>query len=307
MAEARAPRVSIGLPVFDGERYLERAAESLLAQTYQDFELIVVDNASSDGTEAIGRALAARDPRVRYVRNETNIGAAPNFNRAFELSRGEYFKWAAHDDLCAPELIERCVSALDTDPDVVLAYPRTRIIDADDEPKEDYPSIEGVQSDDPVERFRTLVGMGHKRFEIFGLIRREALRRAGPMGSYASGDCVLVVRLALQGRFTELPEFLLLAREHPEQSMQMVLDFYAYTVWFDPRRRGKLIFPRFRVLGEHLRSIARSRLGLGRRLRCLRTMIDWVWNARFWLRGELKTGALHLLGRDPRAAGRGAP
>ena len=115
------PRVTIGLPVYNGQNYLVETLESLLAQTYTDFELVISDNASTDRTEAICRQYAAGDARIRYYRNDENIGASANYNRAFELGRGEYFKWAAHDDLLAPTYLERCVEVLDANPDVVLA------------------------------------------------------------------------------------------------------------------------------------------------------------------------------------------
>src|SRR5579871_3942080 len=114
-------RVSIGLPVHNGERYLREAIDSLLAQTYRDFELIISDNGSTDGTEAICRAYAAADPRIRYYREEQNRGCAWNWNRVFALARGEIFKWAAHDDVCAPRLVERCLEALDRCPEAVLS------------------------------------------------------------------------------------------------------------------------------------------------------------------------------------------
>src|ERR1051326_2036095 len=107
------PRVSIGLPVYNGQQFLEEAINSLLAQTYSDFELIISDNASTDATEQICRAHAAADPRIRYYRNDKNRGPVWNLNRVFELARGELFKWAAHDDVCAPTLVERCVEVLE--------------------------------------------------------------------------------------------------------------------------------------------------------------------------------------------------
>ncbi len=88
-----APRVSIGLPVFNGERYLARAIDSILAQDFRDLELVVCDNASTDRTAEICAAYARRDPRVRYHRNPRNLGAGPNYDRCFHLARGEYFKW----------------------------------------------------------------------------------------------------------------------------------------------------------------------------------------------------------------------
>ena len=117
------PRVSVGMRVYNGERFLRPAIESVLAQTDTDFELIISDNASTDATSEICRAYAARDPRIRYVRNATNIGAVRNFNRAFQLSTAEYYKLANADDVCAPTLMERCAAVLDTHPAVGGASP----------------------------------------------------------------------------------------------------------------------------------------------------------------------------------------
>jgi glycosyltransferase involved in cell wall biosynthesis len=92
------PRVSIGLPVYNGQNYLRCALDSILQQDYTDFELIISDTASADASPGICQELARKDGRVRYYRNETNIGARGNYNRVFELARGEFFKWASHDD-----------------------------------------------------------------------------------------------------------------------------------------------------------------------------------------------------------------
>ena len=108
-----SPRLSIGLPVYNGERYLAEAFDCFLAQTFQDFEIIVCDNASTDHTAEICRSYAERDPRIRYYRNGKNLGAIPNFNRVFELSRSPLFKWAAHDDLYHPRYMETCIRILD--------------------------------------------------------------------------------------------------------------------------------------------------------------------------------------------------
>lgn len=147
------PRVTIGLPVYNGRNYLAQTMESLLAQTYTDFELVICDNASTDDTEAICRAFAARDERVRYFRNEENIGASANYNRVFELGRGMYFKWAAHDDLLAPAYLERCVEVLDQNPDVVLAYTQAKAIDGKGGIVKVYPGKHHFNSSDPRERF----------------------------------------------------------------------------------------------------------------------------------------------------------
>lgn len=122
-------RVSIGMPVYNGENFIEAALRSILAQTCREFELVVSDNASTDRTEDICRAYASLYPRIRYYRGDHNIGPARNANRTFLLSSGPYFKLAAHDDVLAPDFIEKCAGVLDRDPGVVLAYPLTMWID----------------------------------------------------------------------------------------------------------------------------------------------------------------------------------
>ena len=125
------PLVSIGLPVYNGERYLEQAIDTILAQTFQSWELIVSDNASNDRTEEICRGYMAREPRIRYHRQERNIGIARNFNAVIDMARADYFKWHAHDDLCAPTLVERCVEALEANPTASAAFTKTVRIDAE--------------------------------------------------------------------------------------------------------------------------------------------------------------------------------
>jgi glycosyltransferase involved in cell wall biosynthesis len=123
------PYVSIGLPVYNGENFLHEAITSILAQTFQDFELIISDNASTDKTEEICRAFTDQDERIKYSRNRENIGVEKNFYRVFALSSGKYFKWAAHDDLCHPDFLQSCIDVLDRDFTTVLCYPRAVIID----------------------------------------------------------------------------------------------------------------------------------------------------------------------------------
>src|ERR1700726_3052082 len=123
------PLVSIGIPVFNAQRYLREALDSLIAQDYENIELVISENASTDGTAAICREYAARDPRVRYERAEMNQGAVWNFNRVYSLARGTYFMWAAFDDLRAPSYVRRCVERLEAQPSAVLCCTDVRLID----------------------------------------------------------------------------------------------------------------------------------------------------------------------------------
>jgi len=129
MRPPNVPKVSIGLPVYNGERYLREAIDSILAQTMDDFELIICDNASTDGTEVVCREYVDRDDRIRYYRNDDNLGASRNFNRTVELALASYFKWAAHDDALAANYLARCVEILDHEPTVVLSHSDAWIID----------------------------------------------------------------------------------------------------------------------------------------------------------------------------------
>ena len=123
------PKLSIGIPVFNGQEFLPELLDSLLGQTFKDFEILICDNTSSDRTPQICREYERHDSRIHYIRNARNLGAIANFNRVFELSTAPLFKWAAHDDLCAATFLARCVDALDADPSAALAYSRVAVID----------------------------------------------------------------------------------------------------------------------------------------------------------------------------------
>ena len=146
------------------------------SQSYADFELIISDNASTDSTSEICRGWAERDGRIRYFRNPSNIGAAPNYHHVFQMARADLFKWSAHDDMLDPGFLESCVAALDDDAGAVLAYTAARQVDGDGKPLGDIPRFSQVVSADPVERFREVVRRERLNLPIFGLVRSAALR-----------------------------------------------------------------------------------------------------------------------------------
>ncbi|MBD1855180.1 MULTISPECIES: glycosyltransferase family 2 protein [Leptolyngbya] len=220
--DSNLPTVSIGLPVFNGEDYLEAALESLLAQTYTNFEIVLCDNASSDRTAEICQTYAAKDARIRYYRNDHNIGAAENFDRVFQLSRGKYFKWAAHDDLCKPTFLERCVEVLDRDLSVVLCTSEAGRIDwagNEQPPKADSPRP--IDAWEVAERFEAIVLKTFWSYEIFGLIRSSALKKLNLRRSNYGSDRVILAELSLQGRLVHVPEMLFFRRFHLKQSTCM--------------------------------------------------------------------------------------
>jgi glycosyltransferase involved in cell wall biosynthesis len=282
----RTPTLGIGLPVYNGERYLRQALDSLLEQSFTDYELVILDNASNDSTAAIALEYAARDGRIRYHRNAENIGAARNFNLAFELTSGRYFKWAADDDLISPSFLERCICALEDDPQSVLAYAKSRIIDERGEPVGDYdPGFSTDAARAPV-RFASML-TEHKCFQIFGVIRRDALEQTRLIGLHAHGDGVLLAHLALLGRFVELPEFLFLSRRHPGHSSRMIGDYWSYAAWFDPANGRKRIFPHARMFGEYFRVVIGAPLSPPDRLAVFGELLRVLGQRWRLLRGDV--------------------
>ena len=148
------PTVSIAMPVYNGERYVAQAIESMLGQTFRDFEFVISDNASNDGTEALCRRYAATDSRIRYIRRTTNIGGPRNFDYAFSLCCGRYVKWTTADDFSDPHFLEQAVAVLERDPEIVLCYPRTQIVDADGRPVREYEDNLELDDASPRARFR---------------------------------------------------------------------------------------------------------------------------------------------------------
>lgn len=276
------PRVSIALPVYNGEAFLAQAIDSILAQSFADFELIVADNASTDATPVIAQSYAARDSRVRYDRSERNLGAAWNFNRAFAMSRGVYFKWHAADDLLEPTFLERCVAALDADPQVVLAFSRTRVVDASGTTVEHYHCP--LRSDDPQThiRFRDVAAIPHRCYEVFGLIRRAALEPTKLIDSFVGSDRVLLARLALVGRFADIPEALFISRRHAGQSVK--IKFRIRAAWFDSTKSNQVVLPQWQNLIELARQVAAVTLPPLERARCYTHLLYYVRTNKNWAR-----------------------
>lgn len=231
--------VSIGLPVRNGATFIAEAIESILAQTFPDFELIISDNASTDATPEICRSYAAADRRIRFFRQETNIGAAPNFNLVFHRSSGKYFKWAAHDDLIRPTYLARCVAALEADPDAVLCQPIVEIVDSAGE-REIYDhgafgTGRSRQSDRLAARLRA-----RRCTEVFGVIRRDALEGSALIADHVGADRTLLIELALRGRFLSVPEILFVNRDHPARFTRRHKTLHAQAAWYaaaGPQRR----------------------------------------------------------------------
>lgn len=287
------PCVSIGLPVFNGENYLRKTLNSLLEQTYSDFELIISDNASTDATPDICQQFASKDRRIRYIRNKINVGSALNFNRLVELSLGKYFKWAAHDDLCGKDFLKKCVGVLDRDPYTVLCYSRTKEIDKDGNVNKYYRSQPNLYSSKSSKRFYECICTPHPQIQVFGLIRMNTLKMTRLIGHYSSSDRILLGELSLRGRFYEIQDFLFYKRDHAKQHLRVYPTRHLRQEWYNPKRAGKITFPHWRLFLEHFISVNRVPLKFVERSLCY---IYLVW----WMRLHWKYLTVNLILKEPR-------
>lgn len=277
---SRDPRVSLGVPLYNAERYLEGCLDALLAQDYPDLEIVICDNASTDRTWEICQRYAARDPRIRLHRNPVNLGGPANYARVAALARGELFKWVAYDDLCAPQYVSSCVAALDAaGPRAILAYPRTVLIDgsgAEIAPYADNFDLRDHRRARRVARATRSLNLCHAHF---GVHRLEALRRTGLIRPYPGSDYTLLVELAALGEIHEVDRVLFRRRIHAGSTVQGKKAGLGGAVgWFHPGgRRGRA--PRLRMVGETVRALLTRDLPAPARLGCTVAFLR-VWSAR---------------------------
>ncbi|MCZ7663021.1 MAG: glycosyltransferase [Thermoleophilia bacterium] len=242
---ASKPRVTIGLPVRNGARFLDQALASLVSQTFTDFEIVVSDNASDDETQKIVLSYARSDPRIRYYRNERDVGAARNFNRTFHLARGEYFRWAAHDDIWHDEHLARCVEALDADPRVVLAYTKVRLIDEEGAVLDPCFDPFELTSPSAAARLHRLLWDLREPHMVFGLTRSRVFAQTRLLRADQGADRLLLAELALLGPWQQVDDVLFLNRR--TDSVRSERTRY----WWDPSSRGRLMLRTIRLFVNH--------------------------------------------------------
>jgi glycosyltransferase involved in cell wall biosynthesis len=283
-----APRISIGLPVYNGERYLRVAVDSILNQTLRDWELIICDNASIDGTEAICREYSERDPRVRYFRNPSNIGGSRNFCKVFELARARYFKWVAVDDYCAPGFLDQCKRVLDESPDTVVCTTKVSLIDQDGKIVRRYAERQDMPQARARDRMMARAEMDPMSNAVYGLMRAEVIMRTAVIGDYVGSDEVFLAEMSLYGRFAEVPEYLLFRRIHPgayswEVTPERFREFYAPS----KKTGSRFMYRAWCHLFGYLRAIGRAPLPIMERLGLLGYVLRMAWWQRAKLAGEV--------------------
>ncbi len=274
--------IGVGLPVYNGEEFLATAIDSVLAQTFPDFEVLISDNASTDRTEEICREYVARDSRVKYFRAPENRGIVWNYNEVFKLSSQKYFMWFSHDDVIAPTYLERCVKPCEEDPNVVLCFSNWGEIDSAGHLRFTQKSRVVMDSPDPVERFRAAIRLDHLCEPWCGVTRSDILRKTPLYGSFADYDRVMIAELGLYGRFVEIPEPLFFRREHEGRSIYMHPTRFERTGWLDRKLKGSIVFPHFREYREFWAALSRVNLPWRERMGC-----DWAllkWAATYWPR-----------------------
>jgi glycosyltransferase involved in cell wall biosynthesis len=307
------PHVTIGLPVFNGENYLSHAIESILAQTYEDFELIISDNASTDGTQQICREYAKRDSRISYHESKRNFGATWNFNRVFKLSSSEYFKWAAHDDVLAPEFLQKCLNILDNDPDVVLCHSKTGLIDERGTLVGNYDdmTLDKISSVKPQERFADMMSGRNSCWSIFGVMRAGALIKTPLHGDYIGADRNLLAEIGLMGKMYEIPEYLFFRRGHVKaytnryySKASVVRNYKAESGWWMGNKPKPLTnFPNWRICLEFFKSVNRVPLKWSEKCSCYDRIGKWImkegWRLMKWdLINAFKLWRIRLNGKN---------
>jgi glycosyltransferase involved in cell wall biosynthesis len=281
VAPARVPRVSIGLPVFNGEAFLREAIDSVLGQSFTDLELVISDNASTDATAEICREYVARDSRVRYHCNDRNMGAARNYGRAFALARGEYFKWLAADDRIAPDFLSRAVEILDCEASVAIALSRYTAIDERGQVLRTLDYDHEFRGSAPA-RIRKLFdhpqGTEHPHW---GLLRTSVARKTGLLRTFIGSDFFLSFELVLHGETVQMPDHLIHFRIHDgayskklrKENRRDGMQGEAEAKWLDPGNRGSLFLPHWNLVAQYFKAIAGSKHRISHRVAMLLSLV----------------------------------
>ncbi len=293
------PLISIGLPVYNGARYLAEAIDSILSQTFPNLELLICDNASTDGTPEIIARYAAKDPRIRTIRHATNIGGANNENFTVELARGKYFRLAAHDDVLHPALLERCLEVLESDPETVLVYPWTLFIDEEGKVISSSTSFRGTAAG-PVGRLWQLCFRNHTCEMAYGLARTKVLKNSSLQQNYTDSDRVWISELALAGPFAVVPEFLFRRRYH---EMNKIIDTRARMSWFNPTEIGRIRFPNWLALRGYLELTCLPNLSTLQRVGTVSVVAAWSLRYLTKLIKDVVVAVAWSLGRRPEPGG----
>lgn len=283
------PRVSIGLPVFNGEHYLDQTIDSIQAQTLEAWELIIADNHSTDATEEICRGRAASDSRIRYIRNPRNLGGPANYNLVFHAARAPLFKWASSNDILGPDLLQCCVEALDRHPEAVAAYPLTHTFSDDIARSQPYPETMKLTAPSAYDRFRAFLHGVQLNNVMNGVIRSEVLRKTALHGTYYSSDICMVAELALRGALIEVDGAVFYRRMAPDARVENT-DVKRLLEHWAPNAKHLPGFQSWRFLGGLAGAVLRAHPGLSDTRRAL----GFVLRLAYWRKQALASELLRV-------------
>ncbi len=298
-AQTKPPRVSVGMPAYNSEKMIRASIDSILDQTFTDLELIIVDNASTDGTVALCEAVAARDSRVRVVRNPVNLGVNPNYRKAAQLARGEFFKWQSTNDLLDRNYIAACVEVLDAQPEVVLAFGNTVIFESDPAQGTLYDDRMNLDDDDPLVRFRHTIDLLRLNNAINGVIRLATLMRTSVHPDYLSSDNIVLSELALAGKVAVVPGTRFF-RRMDKVSATALQSATTVRLAHYPTRRFAQLFQSWRFMYGYLNAVNRSRLPFLQRLRGLRLVLRQAYWSSPRLFADVKEAVKFYAARERR-------
>ncbi|MGP3917550.1 glycosyltransferase family 2 protein [Nonomuraea sp. 10N515B] len=270
-----APEIGVGLCVFNGEPYLATALKSLLAQEDADFELVIADNCSTDGTEELCRDAARNDPRVRYLRREKNLGVIANHNRIVQETRGAFFSFAGADDEYRADRLTLLAAALRARPEASIAFSSAEEIDEKGDLLEVWHNTAPTDHPDPVTRLHAKLVKYDETLQFYGLIRREILLRALPLQPIVACDRVLIAQLALLGPLVSVAEPLLRHRNHA-RSVSRANHARTFRKREKPEENPRFFLPNAAEGVALLRAIRHTPLSGRDRLRAYAAMRPWL-------------------------------
>lgn len=271
--------VTVGLPVFNGDKTVGQSIDSVLAQSFRNLRLLISDNASEDNTQEECLKRAKRDSRVRYYRQEENIGVFQNYNELFRDCNSKYFKWQSSSDWCDKDFIETCVDALESNQDAVLAFPEVSLVDEAGN-LERYTGDFGLPMDDPATRFRYFLNNIQLCNVFNGVIRTDALRGTMLNGQFQGSDKPLLAELALKGKFVLIREPMWYRPMTPAtmsklKSGEQRAEFFSGSLHYDR-------YVTWKRMSSLYGAVLRSEIGWPSKIKCLAFLIRKSW----WVRGK---------------------
>lgn len=276
------PLISVSLPVYNGENFIAAAIECVLNQTVTDLELIITDNTSTDRTEEICKAYVEKDSRVRYIRQEKNLGVTLNFNRGYHEATGKYFKWITHDDLITPDCLEKSIAMLEANPGSVLAHSRIHLIDENDQTIEYYDTgLEKIGDPRQSVRFGEMILKPHQCLECDGVMPREAVGKTALYGSFPGADRALITEIVLVGPFIRTEEPLFITREHQTRFRRAQVTPQDRLATYDTSMRGKKMVGTWVMYRDYWRMVNAQVTDKRERRACKLHLLKWWlvnWN-----------------------------